>query len=62
MPQVVLPVLDERDALPWVLERMPGGYDPIVVDNGSTDGSPRRSARASCTSRSRASARPASPA
>ena len=39
MPQVVLPVLDERDALPWVLERMPGGYDPIVVDNGSTDGS-----------------------
>jgi glycosyltransferase involved in cell wall biosynthesis len=39
MPQVVLPVLDERDALPWVLERMPRGYDPIVVDNGSTDGS-----------------------
>ena len=39
MPQVVLPVLDERDALPWVLERMPAGYDPIVVDNGSTDGS-----------------------
>src|SRR6478735_2399932 len=39
MPQVVLPVLDERDALPWVLERMPGGYVPIVVDNGSTDGS-----------------------
>ena len=39
MPQVVLPVLDERDALPWVLGRMPRGYDPIVVDNGSTDGS-----------------------
>jgi glycosyltransferase involved in cell wall biosynthesis len=39
MPQVVLPVLDERDALPWVLERMPRGYDPIVVDNGSSDGS-----------------------
>ena len=39
MPQVVLPVLDERDALPWVLERMPDGYSPIVVDNGSTDGS-----------------------
>ncbi len=39
MPDVVLPVLDERAALPWVLERMPDGYAPIVVDNGSTDGS-----------------------
>ena len=39
MPDVVLPVLDERAALPWVLERMPPGYRPIVVDNGSTDGS-----------------------
>ena len=39
MPDVVLPVLNERAALPWVLERMPAGYDPIVVDNGSTDGS-----------------------
>jgi glycosyltransferase involved in cell wall biosynthesis len=39
MPDVVLPVLDEREALPWVLERMPDGYVPIVVDNGSTDGS-----------------------
>lgn len=39
MPDVVLPVLNEADAIPWVLERMPGGYRPIVVDNGSTDGS-----------------------
>jgi glycosyltransferase involved in cell wall biosynthesis len=39
MPDVVLPVLNERDALPWVLERMPDGYVPLVVDNGSTDGS-----------------------
>src|SRR5215210_7289035 len=39
MTDVVLPVLDERDALPWVLGRMPEGYRPIVVDNGSTDGS-----------------------
>jgi glycosyltransferase involved in cell wall biosynthesis len=39
MPDVVLPVLNERDALPWVLGRMPAGYEPIVVDNGSTDGS-----------------------
>lgn len=36
---VVLPVLNERDALPWVLGRMPQGYRPIVVDNGSDDGS-----------------------
>jgi glycosyltransferase involved in cell wall biosynthesis len=36
---VILPVLDEREALPWVLARMPAGYEPIVVDNGSTDGS-----------------------
>jgi glycosyltransferase involved in cell wall biosynthesis len=39
VPDVILPVLDEREALPWVLERMPSGYMPIVVDNGSTDGS-----------------------
>ena len=26
MPDVVLPVLDEREALPWVLGRMPAGY------------------------------------
>ncbi len=39
MPDVVLPVLDEAEALPWVLGRMPRGYRPIVVDNGSSDGS-----------------------
>jgi glycosyltransferase involved in cell wall biosynthesis len=39
MTDVVLPVLNERDALPWVLGRMPPGSTPIVVDNGSTDGS-----------------------
>lgn len=39
MPDVILPVLDEVAALPWVLSRMPEGYRPIVVDNGSTDGS-----------------------
>lgn len=36
---VVLPVLDEAGALPWVLTRMPDGFRPIVVDNGSSDGS-----------------------
>jgi glycosyltransferase involved in cell wall biosynthesis len=39
MPDVVLPVLDEAEALPWVLGRMPDGFRPIVVDNGSSDGS-----------------------
>ncbi|WP_433443202.1 glycosyltransferase family 2 protein [Nonomuraea sp. CA-141351] len=36
---VVLPCLNEEAALPWVLGRMPDGFRPIVVDNGSTDGS-----------------------
>jgi glycosyltransferase involved in cell wall biosynthesis len=39
MIDVILPVLDEAEALPWVLERFPAGHRPIVVDNGSTDGS-----------------------
>jgi glycosyltransferase involved in cell wall biosynthesis len=39
MPDVVLPVLDEVDALPIVLARIPPGFEPIVVDNGSADGS-----------------------
>jgi glycosyltransferase involved in cell wall biosynthesis len=36
---VILPCLNEAAALPWVLGRMPAGFRPIVVDNGSTDGS-----------------------
>jgi glycosyltransferase involved in cell wall biosynthesis len=36
---VVLPCLDEVAALPWVLGRMPAVARPIVVDNGSRDGS-----------------------
>jgi glycosyltransferase involved in cell wall biosynthesis len=39
VPDVVLPVLDEAGNLPWLLRRMPHGFRPIVVDNGSTDGS-----------------------
>jgi glycosyltransferase involved in cell wall biosynthesis len=39
VPDVIIPVLDEAEALPWVLGRMPEGCTPIVVDNGSTDGS-----------------------
>ncbi|HEV7623991.1 MAG TPA: glycosyltransferase family 2 protein [Amnibacterium sp.] len=36
---LVLPCLDEAEALPWVLSHVPVGWRPIVVDNGSTDGS-----------------------
>jgi glycosyltransferase involved in cell wall biosynthesis len=36
---VVLPVLDEREALPAVLGALPAGFRAIVADNGSTDGS-----------------------
>nr|WP_030856774.1 glycosyltransferase family 2 protein [Streptomyces sp. NRRL F-2747] len=36
---LVLPCLDEAEALPWVLARVPAGWRAIVVDNGSTDGS-----------------------
>jgi hypothetical protein len=39
MPDVILPVLDEAAAIPGVLAAMPAGYRPIVVDNGSADGS-----------------------
>lgn len=37
---VILPCLDEAEALPWVLARMPSWARVIVADNGSTDGSP----------------------
>jgi glycosyltransferase involved in cell wall biosynthesis len=37
--EVILPVLDEAEALPLVLGAFPSGYSPLVVDNGSTDGS-----------------------
>ncbi|MFJ8942927.1 glycosyltransferase family 2 protein [Streptomyces sp. NPDC102395] len=36
---VVLPCLNEAEALPWVLSRIPPGWRAVVVDNGSTDGS-----------------------
>ncbi len=39
MVDVILPVLDERAAIAWVLGRMPAGHRAIVVDNGSSDGS-----------------------
>jgi glycosyltransferase involved in cell wall biosynthesis len=36
---VILPVLDEANAIPSVLAAVPDGFRPIVVDNGSRDGS-----------------------
>jgi glycosyltransferase involved in cell wall biosynthesis len=37
VPDVILPALDEAAALPGVLAGLPSGFNPIVVDNGSTD-------------------------
>jgi glycosyltransferase involved in cell wall biosynthesis len=37
---VVLPALNEAAALPPLLSAFPDGYRAIVVDNGSTDGTP----------------------
>lgn len=45
MIDVVLPCLNEAEALPWVLDRMPAGFRPLVVDNASTDGSAAVAAR-----------------
>ncbi|MEV0798582.1 glycosyltransferase family 2 protein [Kribbella sp. NPDC050281] len=42
---LILPCLNEAAALPWVLERLPVGVRAVVVDNGSTDGSPEIAAR-----------------
>ncbi len=39
MIDVILPVLDEAEALPSVLGAFPPGFAPLVVDNGSKDGS-----------------------
>jgi hypothetical protein len=36
---VILPCLNESPALPWVPEKMPAGFRPLVVDNRPTDGS-----------------------
>ncbi|MCP9947660.1 glycosyltransferase family 2 protein [Actinomadura madurae] len=41
MIDVVLPCLNEAEALPWVLTRMPEGFRALVVDNASTDDSAR---------------------
>src|SRR5262245_14318631 len=46
---VVLPCLDEAPALRGVLSALPLGYRAIVVDNGSTDGSPAVAAACGAT-------------
>ncbi|MEJ3651455.1 glycosyltransferase family 2 protein [Actinomycetes bacterium KLBMP 9759] len=37
-PEIILPCLDEVEALPSVLAALPAGWPVLVVDNGSTDG------------------------
>jgi glycosyltransferase involved in cell wall biosynthesis len=37
--EVILPVLNEAEALPVVLGAFPAEFEPLVVDNGSTDDS-----------------------
>lgn len=46
---VVLPCLNEAEALPGVLARLPAGYQAVVVDNGSTDGTSGVAASAGAT-------------
>lgn len=41
---VVLPCLDEAEALPGVLGALPEGFDAVVCDNGSSDGTPELAA------------------
>ncbi|HEY5430080.1 MAG TPA: glycosyltransferase family 2 protein [Solirubrobacteraceae bacterium] len=38
MIDVILPALDEAEAIPGVLAAMPAGFAALVVDNGSSDG------------------------
>ncbi|HEY3004190.1 MAG TPA: glycosyltransferase family 2 protein [Kribbellaceae bacterium] len=45
---VVLPCLDEAAGLAWLLERMPPWAHPLVVDNGSTDGTAEVARAAGC--------------
>lgn len=49
MIDVILPVLNEVEALPGVLSRFPPGYRPLVVDNGSDDGSGQLAAELGAT-------------
>ncbi|MFI6674855.1 glycosyltransferase family 2 protein [Kribbella sp. NPDC050470] len=46
---LILPCLNEAGALPWILDRLPAGFRAVVVDNGSTDGSPEIARRSGAT-------------
>jgi glycosyltransferase involved in cell wall biosynthesis len=46
---VILPCLDEAQALPGVLAALPPGYRALVVDNGSTGGTPEIAAALGAT-------------
>src|SRR5918999_1583456 len=46
MIDVVLPALDEAEAIGTVVGLLPVGYRAIVVDNGSTDATPEIAAAA----------------
>lgn len=49
MIDLILPALDEAAALPGVLAGVPEGVRPIVVDNGSSDGTPEIAAELGAT-------------
>jgi glycosyltransferase involved in cell wall biosynthesis len=49
MIDVILPCLDEVQALPGVIRALPPGYRALVVDNGSTDGTPQVAAQLGAT-------------
>jgi glycosyltransferase involved in cell wall biosynthesis len=49
VPDVVLPMLDEAEAIAGLLAAMPVGYRPIVADNGSTDAGPELARAAGAT-------------
>lgn len=49
MPDVILPALNEAEAVGWVVGRMPPGFRAIVVDNASTDGTAHEARRAGAT-------------
>ncbi|WP_436793137.1 glycosyltransferase family 2 protein [Actinospongicola halichondriae] len=49
VPDVIIPVLDEAEAIGGVVEAMPEGYRALVVDNGSSDGSGDIAAAAGAT-------------